>query len=202
MKYFLILIMAINYTFSQSKVEIKILDTLIYKDKPFNVSITNNSTHTYLFFIDKTYKGATYLDLPWQVSNVLYPQIVLIDEENIELKSIILVTSSHEVKRENIVDKVIFKEQFKIGGKGVIILKPNESFNFMMVLNLTPSEETPYYPVNLEKNYKLFLKFKPCLINFKEYIPEETLVFIEKYNIVVFNNELVSNIVDIILNTH
>lgn len=156
-----------------------------------------------MFFIDNTYKGATYMDLPWQVSNVSYPEIVLMDEENIELKGNILVTSSHEVRHENIVDKIIFKEQFKPLGDGVVVLKPYESFNFMMSLNFTPTEDSPspYYLVNFEKKYQLFLKFNPRLMDFKEYIPKETLEFIEKFNILIFDNELVSNKVNLILST-
>jgi hypothetical protein len=181
--------------YTQNEVRIKILDSIVYGEKLFDVSITNNSNDAYLFLMDNLYQGQNR-NLPFGMLEFAYPIMLLedfSDENEIPRSTIIYSGQSFDDDDYSYIDTIFkFKEQFKPEGKGFVYLKPNESYDFTMSLSL--AEENRYYhQVDNKMNYKLYIWFRPHLYKYERYIPKETLEFIKEHNILVYEGELISN---------
>lgn len=196
MKFYLFFLIIISCNaYSQDCVEIKILDSLVYGEDTFNVSIINNSNESYLFLMDNLYQGLTK-DLPSGMLEYAYPIMLLEyynNESELPRSSVSYSGQWFDNDDYSYVDITYkFKEQFKPKGKGFVYLKPNECFNFTMSLSLI-EENRYFHEVDFNKDYLLFLRFKPHLYKYERYIPKETVEFIKEHNILVFEGELISN---------
>lgn len=194
-RYLFFTIMVSFNMFSQNGVQIKILDSLVYGETTFNVSILNNSNESYLFLMDNLYQGLTK-ELPSGMLEYAYPVMLLehYNEEN-ELPRTTVSYSGQWIDNDDYsyIDITYnFKEQLKPKGKGFVFLKPNESFNFTMSLSLI-EENRYFHKVDFNKDYLLFLRFRPHLYRSERYIPKETVEFVKEHNILVFEGELISN---------